>query len=163
MESVFDLPSHPFFVHIPVVLVPLGFIGALFMLARPVWWQRLSGPVVVVTVLGAVGAVLAAGSGEELEEAVRDRSVRALVEEHTEAGDLARVASLVFLIVMLVAVYGPRFVKAVAAKKWWRPLVAVALVVSGAFASWAMFDAGHTGAKSVWNEVKVTGEGDDDD
>ena len=38
----------------------------------------------------------------------------------------------------------------------------VAVVASGAFSSWAMYDAGHSGAKSVWNEVKVIGEGDGD-
>jgi hypothetical protein len=40
--------------------------------------------------------------------------------------------------------------------------VVVAVVASGAFASWAMYDAGHSGAKSVWNDVKVSGEGDGD-
>ena len=162
MNTFFGLPAHPLFVHLPVVLVPLGFIGALFMIARPAWWQRLAWPTVVVTAAGTLGAIMAANSGEALEEAVRDRSVRNLVHEHVEAGDMARAAAIVFFIVMVVAVFGPRFVKAVATRKWWRPVVALAIVVSGAFASWSMYDAGHSGAKSVWNEVKVTGEGDGD-
>ena len=162
MNTFLGLPAHPLFVHLPVVLIPLGFIGALFMLARPAWWQRFAWPTVIVTAVGTLGAILAANSGEALEEAVRDRSVRALVREHVEAGDMARGAAIVFLIVMLVAVFAPRFVKTIAAKKWWRPLVIVAVVASGAFSSWSMYDAGHSGAKSVWNEVKVTGEGDGD-
>ena len=117
---------------------------------------------VTVTAVGTLGAILAANSGEALEEAVRDRSVRELVRDHVEAGDMARGAAIVFLIVMLVVVFAPRFVKSIAAKKWWRPVVIVAVVASGAFSSWAMYDAGHSGAKSVWNEVKVTGEGEGD-
>ena len=162
MNTFLGIPAHPLFVHLPVVLIPLGFIGALFMLARPAWWQRLAWPTVTVTAVGTLGAILAANSGEALEEAVRDRSVRALVHEHVEAGDMARGAAIAFLIVMLVVVFAPRFVKTIAAKKWWRPVVIVAVVASGAFSSWAMYDAGHSGAKSVWNEVKVTGEGEGD-
>ena len=162
MNTFLGLPAHPLFVHLPVVLIPLGFIGALFMLARPAWWQRFAWPTVIVTAVGTLGAILAANSGEALEEAVRDRSVRALVREHVEAGDMARGASIVFLIVMLVVVFAPRFVKTIAAKKWWRPLVIVAVVASGAFSSWAMYDAGPSGAKSVWHDTKVVGEGDGD-
>jgi flagellar motor component MotA len=162
VNTFFGLPAHPLFVHLPVVLIPLGFVGVLLMVGRPSWWQRLAWPTVVVTALGTLGAIMAANSGEALEEAVRDRSVRDLVREHVEAGDMARGAAIVFFVVLVVSVFGPRFVKALVAKKWWRPLVVVAVVASGAFASWAMYDAGHSGAKSVWNEVKVTGEGDGD-
>lgn len=160
MNTVFGLPAHPLFVHVPVVLIPLGFIGALFMLARPSWWERLKWPTVVVTGAGMLGALLAANSGEGLEGAVRDRSVRGLVHEHIEAADIARGVSIAFFAVLVVAVFGPRFVKALGSAKWWKPLVAVALVVTGAYASWSMYDAGHSGAKSVWHDVKVVGEGD---
>jgi len=133
------------------------------MIARPAWWQRLVWPTVIVTAAGTLGAIMAANSGEVLEEAVRDRSVRELVREHVEVGDMARATAIVFFIVVMVAVFGPRVVKALVAKNWWRPVVALAIVLSGAFASWSMYDAGHSGAKSVWNEVKVTGEVDDGD
>ena len=42
--------------------------------------------------------------------------------------------------------------------KWLRPVVAIALVLSAGAANWTVFDAGHSGAKSVWGDVKV-GEG----
>ena len=48
----------------------MGFIGALFMIARPAWWQRLAWPTVIVTAAGTLGAIMAANSGEALEEAV---------------------------------------------------------------------------------------------
>ncbi|TEX45044.1 MAG: hypothetical protein B7C54_07925 [Acidimicrobiales bacterium mtb01] len=145
-----------------MVLIPLGFIGAILMLVRSSWWQRLLWPTVVVTAVGTLGAILAANSGESLEGAVRDRAVRDLLRDHTEAGDMARGAAIFFFVALLVAVFAPRFVKALGAKKWWKPVAAALILISGAYSSWAMYDAGHSGAKSVWHDVKVVGEGDGD-
>src|SRR4051794_9915389 len=36
LDSLFGLPAHPLLVHIPVVLIPLGALGAVLML-----WPRL--------------------------------------------------------------------------------------------------------------------------
>ncbi|MEN9805239.1 MAG: hypothetical protein RIS41_2086 [Actinomycetota bacterium] len=163
METVFDLPSHPLFVHVPVVLVPLAFVGVVGMVVRPRWWDRLIWPTFVVAVLGTVGAVLAAGSGEELEEAVEGRAVRALVHDHAEAGELARTASLLFFVVLVATFFGPRVVTRLRSARWWRPIMMVAVLVSGGVASWSMFDAGHSGAKSVWNDVHDDGDHDDGD
>ena len=159
VNSIFGLPAHPLFVHVPVVLIPLAFVGALVMLARPSWWSRLMWPTSVVACLGALGALLAGGSGEGLEEARRAGAVRELVREHTQSGEVARTTSLIFVGILLVAVFGPRFIARITSRSWWRPVVAVAIVVSGAIASWAMYDAGHSGATSVWHDVSV-GDGD---
>lgn len=35
-----DLPAHPLFLHVPVVLIPLSILGALIMLARPRFYER---------------------------------------------------------------------------------------------------------------------------
>ena len=40
MESIFGLPAHPFFVHVPIVLVPLVGIGAIVMTTEPVLAQK---------------------------------------------------------------------------------------------------------------------------
>lgn len=159
VNTIFGLPAHPLFVHVPVVLIPLAFVGALVMLALPSWWSRLMWPTSVVACLGALGALLAGGSGEGLEEARRAGAVRELVREHTQSGEVARTTSLIFVGILLVAVFGPRFVARITSRSWWRPVVAVAIVVSGATASWAMYDAGHSGATSVWHDVSV-GNGD---
>lgn len=160
---MFGVPAHPFFVHLPVVLVPLAFVSAVVMLVRPSWWERLKWPTLVVAAIGTLGAFLAAGSGEELEEAVEDTAVRSLLRDHTEAGESARMTALVFFVILVAVVFAPRIVKSISSKKWWRPVVAVAIVASGGVASWSMYDAGHSGAKSVWNDVQLDDEGDHDD
>jgi uncharacterized membrane protein len=155
VDSFFGIPSHPLFVHLPVVLIPLGFIGVIVGLVRPRWQSSLRWPTLVVTGLGTLGAILAAGSGEELQEAVRDTSVRTLVREHAESGETARTLAIIFFAVLLAVEFGPRFVSRITSQKWWRSVAVVALIVSGAVSTWGMFDAGHSGAKSVWNEVNV--------
>ena len=37
METIDGLPAHPLFVHLPVVLIPLAFIGAILVLAVAKW------------------------------------------------------------------------------------------------------------------------------
>ncbi len=138
------------------------------MLVRSSWWQRLLWPTVIVTAAGTLGAILAANSGESLEGAVRNEISKEatkveglkLLYDHTEAGDIARTGAIIFFVALLVAVFAPRFVKVLREKKWWKPVAAVLIVASGAYASWSMYDAGHSGAKSVWHDVKVVGEGD---
>ena len=134
------------------------------MLVRSSWWQRLLWPTVIVTAAGTLGAILAANSGESLEGAVRNEISQEgglkLLYDHTEAGDIARTGAIIFFVALLVAVFAPRFVKVLREKKWWKPVAAALIVVSGAYASWSMYDAGHSGAKSVWHDTKVVGEGD---
>ena len=159
MDTVFGLPAHPLFVHLPVVLIPLGFIGVLVALVRPRWKNMVTWPTLVITGLGTLGAIIASGSGEGLQEGVRETSVRSLVRDHAQSGETARTLAIVFFVVLVIVEFGPRVVAKIVAVTWWRPVAVVALVVSGATATWGVFDAGHSGAKSVWNGVTV---GDDD-
>lgn len=188
LDQLFSLPAHPLLVHIPVVLVPLAALGVVLLAVRP-RWIRPYGPIVVAVALaGAVGAVLAAGSGEALEESVAVGASRALVHDHAEAGDLARALALVLLAaaVALVAVdwFGRRRSAAssepaaagtvasgggnggVAVPRWVSIGVSVIAVSAAVGSVVAVVDAGHSGAKAVWHGTDVSsGEsrgGDDD-
>ncbi|MGA0206467.1 MAG: DUF2231 domain-containing protein, partial [Ilumatobacteraceae bacterium] len=65
MDSIFGVPAHPFFVHIPVVLIPLAAVGVIVMTIRTSWWERYKWATLTVAGVGAVGAIIAAGTGEE--------------------------------------------------------------------------------------------------
>ena len=160
MDTFFGIPAHPFFVHVPAVLIPLAGIGVVIMLIRPTWWERYKWATLVVAGAGALGAIFAAGSGEGLEEGVESTANRSELRAHVEAGEAARTISIVFFLIVLAAVVVvpwlmKRRTSATGAPKWLRPVVAVALVAGAGAASWTVFDAGHTGAKSVWGDVKV--------
>jgi heme A synthase len=163
MDTFFGIPAHPLFVHIPAVLIPLAAVGVVIMLVRPTWWERYKWATLAVAGAGMIGAILAAGSGEGLEEGVERSADRSQLRTHVAAGETARTVSIVFFIILFAAVVVvPWWMKrrnaATGAPKWLRPVVAIALVAGAGSASWTVFNAGHSGAKSVWGDVKA-GEG----
>ena len=190
MDTFAGLPAHPLLVHAPVVLVPVVALLVILMIVRPQWLERFGWLAVGLAGLALVTGVLAENSGEALEEAVEDSASRTLLHAHEEAGE--KVPLLAFLLfASLVAWVGWQWWsrrKAAAGEASGsgsagsssarrrnvrmasRPrspismgLGAIALVVSLA-ATWFVYDAGHTGAKTAWDDVKVTsseGEGDE--
>ncbi|MGE0570889.1 MAG: DUF2231 domain-containing protein, partial [Dehalococcoidia bacterium] len=152
---------HPFFVHVPVVLIPVAALGFALTGWRREWRRWFIVPLLALTLAGAVFSVLAANSGEDLEERVEDNVSRAeedRIEEHAEAGEMARNLSLLFAATAIglgaVVFFDER--KRVPA---WAPLAVYAVVVvAGAGASIGMAVAGHSGAEAVWTE-RVDGAG----
>ena len=177
-DSLGGIPSHPLLVHIPVVLVPVAMLLMLLSLWPRVRTSALWGAS-GAAVGGFIGAVLAAGSGESLEHAVK-RS--ALLRHHTELGDQVQgyagvfaVLAIVTLVIHLSRIDALPFEKVLSpvskriaplAKKL--PAGAVAAViafvsVAGIVATWQTYNAGHSGAKAVWNDTKITSTGGGDD
>jgi hypothetical protein len=176
MNTFFGIPAHPLVVHVPAMLIPLAAIGVIVMVVRPTWWERYKWATLGVAGVGMLGAILAAGSGESLEEAVEGTASRSMLHDHAEAGEAARTVSIVFFVVLLAAiVVMPWIVRrrataggasgsgssVVGTPTWLRTAVSLVLVITALGASWSVYDAGHSGAKSVWSEVKV-GEGGED-
>jgi len=164
VDSIFGIPAHPLFVHIPVVLIPLATIGVVLMAIRPTWWDRYKWPTVAIAGVGMIGAIIAAGSGEELEEAVENTAPRQLLRAHVEAGEISRTVSIIIFVVLVAAVVVlPWWMKrratttgvATASPRGLRSVVSVVLIVSALGASWTVYDAGHIGAKSVWSDAKI--------
>ena len=166
MDKISGLPAHPLLVHIPVVLVPLAAIGALAMAFWPWLRARIGWIVAGLAVLGGLGAILAASAGESLQEGGRESSA---IRHHAELGEGARNFSILFAILVVLFVAGEWWLRRRAAQsgasvdaaakagwmKWALPVAAVLTVASGAWATYSVMDAGHTGAKATWqNEGK---------
>src|SRR5258708_30227386 len=98
LTSLFGLPAHPFLVHIPVVLIPLGALGAVLML-----WPRLRSAigwwVCGILVVAGIAVQLAITSGQSLNHYVKET---ALVREHTRIGENIRP----WLLLMFFALLG---------------------------------------------------------
>lgn len=171
MDTFMGVPAHPLFVHLPVVLIPLATVGVLLMVAKPAWWERYKWATLGVAGVGMIGAILAAGTGEELEEAVEDTSSRSLLRAHVEAGEAARTISIIFFVVLALGIVVlPWWMRrrssseaTTVSPRWLRTAVSLVLVVASLGASWGMYDAGHTGAKSVWSDVKLGSGGEKSD
>lgn len=164
LETLFGLPAHPLLVHLPVVLVPLAALVAVVFAVRPAWLDRFGWILVALSGVGALGAILAAGSGEGLEEILRanGEQIGPAVHDHAEMGETARTVSILFFLVV-AAVVGVRYLarrrREVTSGIWpfirskgAAVVVAGALVVSAGAATVAIVKAGHQGAKITWQE-----------
>jgi len=177
MDKISGIPAHPLLVHLPVVLIPLAALGALVMAVWPRSRRQIGWITAGVAVVGAIGAILAASAGESLEELVRETPA---IEEHAEAGEMARNFSILFAVLIVAFVVGEYLLrrKATAAAAQGsagesseaptaagttsrlRNLLlagAVVTVIAGGLATYSIVDAGHSGAKSTWEEVSKNG------
>jgi uncharacterized membrane protein len=154
------LPAHPLIVHLPVVLAPLAFLGALVALAVKPWRGWLLPLTATLAAVSAAGAQLAAMSGEGLEELLDEES--AAIERHAELGEQVLPFLLVFLAFALLAAVAWHLVRRGEADETasprlatWRKLAIPCMVLSmltGALATVWVVRAGHSGAESVWEE-----------
>lgn len=181
MDELFGLPAHPLVVHAPVVLLPLAVIGTALMMLRTTWYERFRWPTLVIAAVGTFGAIVAASSGEELEETLErteGREAARAVHEHAEAGESARMLAIVFLVALAAYVVVPWWMArrqraavsvssaAVDAPRsgpaWLRPLLMVVVGLAAIGSLVTIIDAGHSGADSVWGD-EIEGVEDDED
>ena len=117
MTSLFGLPAHPLFAHIPVVLVPLAAIGAVMM-----WWPNLRARigwfVLAVLVVAGIATQFAVSSGQSLKEYVKETP---LMRQHTHMGENLRPWLLLMFLALLGVMLVDRAIKkreADGAKLW---------------------------------------------
>lgn len=164
LEKIAGIPAHPLFVHVPVVLIPLAGIIALVFAFKPSWLDRFGWGLVALSGVGMIGGILAASSGEGLEDMMRENGekISSSLREHAELGETARNVSILFFLV-IAAVVVIRYVvrrgvlraNAVgrfAASKTGALAMALILAVSSVAATATVIAAGHDGAKQVWHE-----------
>jgi hypothetical protein len=166
ISKLFGLPAHPLIVHIPVVLLPIAAIGAVFIVISPAWRARIGWLVVIAAGVSLLFVQLAIGSGEVLQESVDETD---LIREHAHLGEgLRPYAAVFFVAVLALMVYdrwrtrraGSGDAPAVAKGTWRDPVMATLAVVVLASAVLSVvwvYRAGHSGAESVWSKVPVTG------
>ncbi len=168
LDKLFGLPAHPLLVHIPVVLVPLAGLIAVVFAFKPAWLDRFGWGLVALSGLGAVGAILAAASGEGL-VGLQNEAETVARENHFELGETARLMAIIFfLVVTTVVVLRHVARRRVAGGKEaigiWGFIsskggaigIAAVLVLSASAATYTIAKAGHQGAKISWED---TGKG----
>ena len=175
LDKLFGLPAHPLLVHIPVVLVPLAAIIAVVFAFKPAWLDRFGWGLVALSGAGALGAILAAASGEGL-EGLQNEAETAAREHHFELGETARTVAIVFFLVVTAVVVLRHLARTRAAGAaggapdggFWGFVasragaicIALALVLSASAATYTIAKAGHQGAKISWEEEGNGGSGD---
>ena len=173
ITSLFGLPAHILFVHIPVVLVPLVLAGTVAML-----WQsmlrRFGWLVVALAAAALVATVLATQSGKALRRYV---TPTALVRQHTRMGENLTIWAVLLVGVVFAAVgwdwltarrlgavsIGPGSVATVEvagyrltarnARRVTLVLSAFSVVVAVVATYWVI-RIGHSGARATWSTVQ---------
>jgi 4-amino-4-deoxy-L-arabinose transferase-like glycosyltransferase len=158
LSNIFGLPAHPLIVHAVVVLVPLSAVGAIAVVASAWVRSHVAWLVAAAAVLNLLLVPLATGSGESLEERVKET---ALVETHTEMGEqllpwviALAVGIVAFLALSLLASRRSSETPAPAwAARWVSIALAVVTVVAATGTLVQVARIGHSGAKASWSDV----------
>ncbi|MGL5910538.1 MAG: DUF2231 domain-containing protein [Phycicoccus sp.] len=153
-DTILGLPVHVLVVHAVVVFGPVAGLTAAAYGARPSWRAVLRWPLVALAAIAATSSFVAAESGEALEGRLESIGLAGAaleaVEEHAEAGELARnVAALVLVAALVAALWLARPGSTGAAAV----VVSVVLVVMGAGIVATTAIAGHRGSSAVWSDV----------
>lgn len=160
MELFFGVPAHPFFVHAPIVLLPLAAIATVVMAARPAWNRRALPWLTGVTAVIVVMLFMAIRSGQALADVADGRAISGDITDHERLGQQTLIISIVWLVALIVAaVLGRRTPTPTALSAdvatpspFARPaqiVTIVAAVVSIVATIW-LIRTGHSGAESHW-------------
>jgi hypothetical protein len=152
INQLFGLPAHPLVVHAAVVLLPLAAVWTVVCAAVP--RLRRTGALVALgfAVAAVIAVGLAQGSGEELEEQVKETD---LVEAHVEQGETVLPWAIGVVVAAAAVAATPLFLSR---RPSTSPTVVTAVVVTlsvvvGVGAIWSVVDVGHSGAKATWDNV----------
>ncbi len=156
-DTVWGVPVHILVTHLVVVIGPLSTLLAIAYAVRPAWRARLRLPVSVGAVVTGLSALVAGESGEQLERRVLitpELIDLTQLQDHTQAGDIAKVLCLAFMVVTLVVVVTidpgshQRESRAMLHRT---ALTLMALISTATLAS--IIITGHLGAQATWSPV----------
>jgi uncharacterized membrane protein len=153
METVFGLPAHPLFVHLPVVAVPFAALAMVALAVWPAWRRRLTGWMAAGAGLCFVSTVLANQSGDELYER-REDQLGDVADLHQELGEqTVLLVGLLFAAVIMTAIADRFSPDAESPLRLPANVLAIGAALLGLVATWWMIRTGHEGARIVWEDV----------
>lgn len=148
MDTLFDLPAHIFFVHLPVVAAPTAAVAAVVVMARQNWESRYGAWPLGISVVAFGAILLAYSSGEEF--AKRFEGLIDISRHQDLASTLRIMSGLHVLVVGAMFVLARRQSDARTPARW--VTSGVALVLSVLVLIWTI-RTGHEGAKVTWSGV----------
>lgn len=151
MLSIPD-PLHPAVVHFPVALLLVGcFLACVAMV-----WRRWALPAALILFLGASGAIVAVETGEREADRVGELAQAAdhLLDEHAEAGEMARTLGVVAAGLAILSCLSGRWMLLSRA-------LAVGCAIVSLAAAWQVATAGHYGGMLVYHQGVGIREGFD--
>jgi uncharacterized membrane protein len=153
IKTLFGLPAHPLLVHVPIVLIPLVGVGAVWIALSAKARERFGTLVLGGAVVAFVGTWLAVASGGPLEESVKKSAV---LREHVDLADKMRPLALLLVLAVLALVLLDRRTRA---GRTFPPIAlrgaaAVMVVVAVGVTGW-LVAVGHNGARATWQQTHI--------
>ena len=162
--EIAGLPLHPLVVHAAVVLTPLAVVLGWAVALMP-GWRWLTRWAALAVTAGAAGAVVfAKQSGEALLEdrpflTSSQSAVRDLVEKHQDRAELLTIATLAFVVVVMLAFWLLPAASGLAtgrlghpgrSERWLSLSLSAALLALGAVVLVLVVLTGDAGARATW-------------
>ncbi len=160
-DRLFGIPAHPLLVHVPVVLLPLCVVIALMMVTRPRLVDQWGYPAIGLSVVAAIGTILAAETGEGLERILNEKSPA--LENHAKWGDITKIVAVVFVVFLIAFVLitkrrsSTTETNGSASMKGIAVALTVAMALSGIGTVFAVVKTGHSGATQAWEDAGKEG------
>lgn len=147
LDTIAGIPSHPLFVHLPVVLIPLVGLAAIALAFRPDWRTSLGWWPAVAAGVSLIATLLAVGSGNAFDE-----RLDGLVD--TERHQSLALTTLALVAVFFGATVAQRLVRNSDGRlRLVERAVTLLVVVSAGMAMWWTFLTGEEGARITWSGV----------
>ena len=147
LDTISGIPSHPLFVHAPVVLIPLVGLTALALAFRPDWRTKLGWWPAVAAGVCLAATLLAVGSGNAFDE-----RLDGLV--NTERHESLALTTLALVAVFFGATVAQRLLRDSDGRlRRVEQAVTLLVVVSAGMAVWWTFLTGEEGARITWSGV----------
>lgn len=156
-----DLPAHPLFIHVPVVLIPLSVLGGFAMIARPRWQDQFGILLCLCSIAAMSSIFLAMQAGAALSGALHlTGEARVLINEHSHAAHILAVAFTLFTAALILMFSAHRIsggsptglgiADSILGSRAIYTTLKVVLVVLGLVCAFYIYRVGDLGAKAVW-------------
>ncbi len=156
-----DLPAHPLFVHVPVVLIPATVVAAVVFMVKPRWFSRYGIALVVVSIIAMSSIFLTMQAGAALRAELNLQGQAAkLISEHSQAAHILAYVYVMFTATLIVTFAAQRIsggmptglgiVDRLLSPKPVSAALRVVLLLLAIGAGYMCFRTGDLGAKAVW-------------
>lgn len=157
-DEFFGVPTHPFAVHAPIVLLPIAAVVAVVFAVRADWRRRVSWGMTAAVFALAAMLFVAKESGESARDA---QNVFGNIDDHQELGDQTFVITLIWFVATAALFVRDRQMRSQEATSLSAGAVApskdpvalglsiVAAVIAIVATIW-LIRTGHAGAESRW-------------
>lgn len=156
-----DLPAHPLFVHVPVILIPTAVVAALVLMARPEWLGRYGIALSLVSIVAMSSIFLTMQAGAALNGVLHlHGEAAALISEHSGAAHILAIVFTAFtaILILTFAAYrisggmptGLGVLDGLLGSRSTFNALRGLLVVLALTAGFFTFRTGDLGAKAVW-------------